>query len=179
VPVEPDIEPGVIFIYIGQPDATFVFRQQLQVPRGQLSAILVDLDIDRDMDLLISDNVYGVEPDLGSMVLTFVNNGAGAFTPGTNVPLPVPIYPQYRGNYDLMTITDMSGDRIPDLVALGEETGFAVAIGDGEGGFSPLHFFGIPVWPDAIVGDFDRDNDGDFVAIVQGTTSLGYVENRL
>ncbi|WP_170136490.1 FG-GAP repeat domain-containing protein [Nannocystis exedens] len=68
--------------------------------------------------------------------------------------------------------TDLDGDGVLDLLGLGR--GLAVAHGDGQGGFSPVHQRALAdllpgaerIWS-AAVDDFDRDGDAEAIVVAQ------------
>jgi hypothetical protein len=125
---------------------------------------LTDLDGDGDLDILrdIYDPARGVRPVVAE---TFLNDGAGTFTPG-----PFGAWePGTLGvaSFEPVHVTDLDGDGIPDLVASGfvEPGGFAtvMALGDGTGAFGPPRLVaGVPLVLGA--GDMTGDGAADLVA---------------
>lgn len=114
------------------------------------SAVTADLNLDGHSDLVVLGNDF-----LGSSVQTYVSNEFGGVTQFT-----VPLDFTSSDFFPELTVEDINGDGLPDVLLGGEELGGLYAlIGSEDGGLSPL----IPLIIDQHLKDFlieDFNNDG-------------------
>lgn len=118
-----------------------------------------DLDLDGDVDF-ISANSYS------NNISVLLNNGMGAFGPGTNYVVGSGAFEVPTTRKQNTTIGDFDGDGDPDLVTRNNlANAISLLRNDGSGTFSDLtksSVDGCPRFLDA--GDLDTDGDLDIVA---------------
>ena len=125
-------------------------------------ARLADVDGDRDLDVLLSnENPFNPSPAGGAQNRLLINDGFGVFTDETAARLPVD-----TDQTAAMLPGDVDRDRDLDIVVLnrGQER---VLINDGDGFFTDETAARLPVSADSSRGgalaDLDRDRDLDLV----------------
>ena len=189
-PLVQDIEPGVLssspFLYgslnngvistIG--GATISLRAI-----SNASAAWGDLDLDGDLDLLVSG--YGRNP-YKEYTKFYRNNGNGNFTDMyynsyTNEKISGPILTDVK--YGSVAIVDINNDNAPDVLLVGE-AGYAsfsktqntcVHLNNGNGKFSQNFINDFEQVQNGYIGAEDFDNDGDKEIVVIGESATGPV----
>ncbi len=149
-----ETKEALIIVLVNRGDGTFedAMRTIEDLPGefGQKVA-LGDMDGDQDLDIVLS-----------SPSMVFYNDGAGRFPTSRQYPEPDCLV-------DTLTLADMDGDGDLDIVAgrisflIGcQLSGISISVNEGAQGFSrgPEFFPG----GQAIVGDFDGDDDLDLAA---------------
>ena len=157
---------GVLF---GNGDGTF--QPQVQINTGSKSApgliAVADLNHDGKLDLAFTSNCSDITECFfqASVVL---GNGDGTFGPASNYPLPLGNFP------GAISVADMNGDGVLDLVTAVDNTGqqISVLLGNGDGTFQPRSDYGGGGLSLA-VADFNRDNALD-VASTQASASVPF-----
>ncbi|HPE98425.1 MAG TPA: T9SS type A sorting domain-containing protein [Chitinophagales bacterium] len=128
-------------------------------------AAFVDVDMDNDLDLLITGNdhapIYYAE--------LYLNDGNGSFSLSEGTPFT----PCVEGEF---AFSDVDGDNDPDLLMTGytaEGNGIAeLYINDGSGSFTESSGPFEPVASSAVTF-FDMDNDGDQDVVIAGLNDMG------
>ena len=130
-------------------DGTGKFRAvPLGPPDRTYAGLLVDIDADRDLDVVISND----EPDPKRV---YLNDGRGHFTPGSTFGKPE--WPTRN-----ISVADLNGDALPDIIVAnrtGNDRGFNyVCVNHGAGKFDAEC---LPVTRESTTtitpADFDRD----------------------
>jgi len=149
-----------IYVFLGNGDGTF------QLPREfwsstSIPTLIASGDFNRDgiLDLVVILNPNGIAVMLGS--------GDGTFRS------PV-IYP----TDDLpsgLTVADVNGDGIPDIVAIGNQVD--VYLGKGDGTFAAPVYYSAGNFPQQVItGDFNADGKVDIAVTAEGTAASGGLE---
>lgn len=138
---------GGVSILIGRGDGTF--EPSVYYPAGKqpFSIVAGDFNQDGNLDLAVANS-------LSNYVSILLGNGDGSFRPGPqNPPLSVPAI--------FVTVGDLNGDGIPDLVTMGSNV-ISVLLGNGDGSFQDAVVTQPPFAVQAIgVGDFNGDGKLD------------------
>ncbi len=127
---------GSLYVMLGRSDGTFAGAQLVQNVTGA-SVSTGDFDRDGKVDLVVSaprnltlQAVSGTPPAAGPVTI-LLGNGDGTFRMGNSYYLtfgPGPV-----------TVDDVNGDKIQDLVVDGLGGGFAVLTGKGDGTFTQTY----------------------------------------
>lgn len=160
--------PYSVTVFLGKGNGTFTTGPVTALSNSTYNFVTMqafDVNSDGKLDLVLVGGTYSTT----SAVLSLLGNGDGSFTP-TAVS---PIYNQPITGGDssalAFTIADFNGDGKPDLAVLGGGVypeGFIVALGKGDGTFSPLGvLYGGNLSLNQIAsGDFNGDGIPDIVA---------------
>jgi hypothetical protein len=146
--VEPNDRPGKMVVFLGVGDGTFSDAGiSTDVYPGELEWVVGDVNEDGHLDLLVYNLVRGT-----SAVL--FGRGGGTFTFGPQLSLTT---------YRTRLLYDLNGDGHLDYVG-DTSSGFAVALGNGDGTFQPqveyLNGFSLQV----VAGDLNNDGRPDLIA---------------
>jgi FG-GAP-like repeat len=149
-----------IYVLLGNGDGTFEpakqFWSSTSIPQEIAAA---DFNHDGKLDLVVNLNPNGIAVMLG--------NGDGTFqNPVTYATDELPTG---------LTVADLNGDGIPDIVATGSQIDVFIGKGDGtfanevsyDGGNFPWH---------VIAADINGDGKVDIVASAEGTGAIGAIE---
>jgi len=126
--------------------------------------VVADIDLDGDQDLLYSHSDLGYPTGYGTVAL-YRNPGNGVFS----FPDTINLVAGHPGAIEL-TVADVTGDGWPDLLAATGGLVWALAEGNGSGGFLParqLQAGEVPVKVEA--ADLDGDADLDVVVLARGS----------
>lgn len=172
-------ERTIVSLLQGQADGTLMHAQDAFVPFIGLLSQVVDLELDGDLDLVVSSVtlrdllIFGDADRLG--VHPLLTNGSGLFEPAAGVQT---LIGDLFGEYDA-SVVDITGDGYPDALVYSETIGLAVALGQGDGTFGQPFYFRTGGGTEPAIGDFDNDGDGDFAAITAAGGQIEIIENRL
>jgi uncharacterized protein (TIGR03437 family) len=153
------IDPGSVSVLLGNGDGTFQPDKIITSANTPDELVLADLNGDGIADLVFTDmdpsnDIPIVEVALGT--------GGGTFSK--------PVSYSVAGGG--VTIGDVNGDGVPDIVT----NGVTILFGDGKGGFGSRRDFLVEASGDPIVTDFNGDGIADVVlgmgnpAIIAGDT---------
>lgn len=157
-------------LFIQQPDGTFKdLSENLPVMTVGNAILAIDIDNDKDLDIILADAGQTTQPQLpasGAPNVLLINDGKGNFTKDTSG-----ILPQTNGATQDMEAGDLDNDGDLDLV-IGNENGNEVWINN-NGKFTDMTESLLPDPPAPVetreIDLADIDNDGDldlFVANV-------------
>lgn len=150
----PGVAPGTVRVLRGLPGGAFAPFATVGETEFSASVAVADLDADGDADIVVADAASYTAQRPGGL-FTLLNNGTGAF-------LQSPLLPSGIGPR-VVQVADMTGDGIPDLVALANAGYTAILAGLGGGAYAAPIFFGTP---GAVVpGDFDGDGFQDLLVV--------------
>ena len=145
-------------VHLGDGTGAFVLAGGTDVsnPGGNYDLLLLDVDEDGDLDAMLEQ---------AGQLRICLGDGAGGFaTPGPFLP------PSLALHQDLHSL-DANGDGHLDVIGSGNAifpTGWAVYLGDGDGGFTFAQYaynsFDGDLYGNAL-GDFDGDHRTDFVLV--------------
>lgn len=108
-------ETAITKLYINQGNLEFIENTSVPFPGVSHSTIAYsDVDLDNDMDLLISGSKFGSTNGIGGI---YINDGIGNFSEDTNSPLGKVID-------GIVTFADIDGDNDEDLLMCGWWNGF-------------------------------------------------------
>ncbi len=143
--------PG-ISVWLGKGDGTFVWNANYAVGVTPAHALLYDLNLDGNLDLLVTNTS-------GNSVLVMLGNGNGTFRTATGSPFAAGTSPVG------LAVGEFNGDGLVDLAVTNSATGkVVIMLGTGLAAFgSPTAVPGVslsgPV--DIVTADFDLDGDLD------------------
>jgi hypothetical protein len=158
--------PGSVSILLGNGNGTFTPAPTLSVGLHPGSLAAADLNGDGIPDLVVP--YYGPANVVAGKVSVFMGNGNGTFqAPVTYAAGPRP---------SAVTVADLKGNGVPDLVVTNYVTngGVSILLGNGNGSFSPAStYFGIANPSPGQVADVNGDGKLDIVFGYELGTSVG------
>jgi FG-GAP-like repeat len=146
----------------GYPFNSFVpYTYENVVPSGAASTVTGDWDLNGTVDLLTIGN--STPNSVGSTVSLWQGAGNGRFRYGK----PAELRDDFSPYVSITRSIDLTGDRIPDLVAIDQTGQLWLIPGNGTGGFLPPQLAGVGWTGYRILaaGDFTGDGRADLLAI--------------
>jgi hypothetical protein len=152
----PTLPTGSVSVFLNRGDGTFRPPIDITVDSIIESVAVADLNGDRIPDLAVA-----IQGAFGSDKLSlFLGNGDGTFRRGEEYPIPYP--PSF------VTISDVTGDKIPDLIVAYSAGAVSVFPGKGDGTFGMPTFYVTGSGPTAVaVADVTGDGIPDLVTANQ------------
>ncbi|MFQ5462828.1 MAG: FG-GAP repeat domain-containing protein [Phycisphaerae bacterium] len=156
-----------LYVLINNGDGTFASNVAYATGLLPRAVDACDLDGDGDQDLVVSASDPSTPGLLNGAILTFLNDGSGAFAP--------PISTDASNDHFSMVCKDLSGDGVPD-VALPYMSSSAVSLfpGQGDGTFGLATHYATAAQPRAIVvGDLNGDGRNDLAIAHSDANEVG------
>lgn len=147
-----------VSILLGNGDGTFQDQYLLPASGFPRWVTIGDVNNDGNLDLAITNRAGYYGGGLAGSVWLYLGRGDGTFA-FHSVP--------YQGTYDSQPMSsdlrDLNHDGKLDLVvAIHGENRVAVLLGNGDGTFQPLQYYGVGVGPQCLViADFNNDHNPD------------------
>jgi hypothetical protein len=155
-------DPGGVSILLGNRDGTFTSGGMLPVGRYPAHLAAADVNGDGKLDLVVATTRDGSHGALAVLP----GNGDGTFQAPTLINVPNP--PQW------VSILDVNGDGVPDIVEAGNNADVEVFYGNGDGTFQSGIPFPAGMNPvQIVVADFDGDGTPDLAVADYGSGSSG------
>jgi hypothetical protein len=157
--IVPNRKDGTISVALGNGDGTFQPQHTFELGGSPSSLSVAEVNGDGWPDLVVTKNVYGLDTgEMPGTVSVLLGNGDGTFRTGQSIAV--------GKDPDFVTVADMNGDGLPDLVVanLFDDTA-SVLLGNGDGTFQSQQtfFFGSDNGFTAGLGDLavaDVNGDG-------------------
>jgi FG-GAP-like repeat/Abnormal spindle-like microcephaly-assoc'd, ASPM-SPD-2-Hydin len=149
-----------IFVILGNGDGTFQTPKQFWNSTSLPTQIAAgDFNHDGKLDLVVVLNPNGIAVMLG--------NGDGTFQ--SSVTYPTDELPTG------LSVADLNGDNIPDIVAIGNMAD--IYLGKGDGTFAAPVYYNAGEFPlQVITGDFNADGKADLAVTAEGSGAIGDLE---
>ena len=161
-------------LYLNDGRGTFRDVTSTQLPQlrdDSYDLVLVDVDGDKDLDLVVANTISGVSTAQNRLLL---NNGRGSFVDATNGRMPVD-----KDSPQALAAGDFDGDGDADLVFANGGRGERLYLNDGKGTFTDRTKGQLPpttgISHGIAVGDVDGDGDLDIAFALSGDK----IQNRL
>jgi hypothetical protein len=154
------VQANPIYVLLGNGDGTFQPAKQFWSSTSLPMAIAAaDFNHDGKLDLVVDLNPNGIAVMLGNSDGTFLS----------------PVTYQTDELPSGLTVADLNGDGIPDIIATGDKVD--VFLGKGDGTFPKRVDYNGGNFPvQVITGDFNADGKLDIVAAAEGTAAIGALE---
>jgi hypothetical protein len=154
------VQTQPIYVVLGNGDGTFQpakqFWSSTSIP---ITIAAADFNHDGKLDIVVALNPNGIAVMLG--------NGDGTF----QSPLTYPTDDLPSG----LTVADVNGDGIADIIATGDQVD--VFLGKGDGTFSSsVNYSGGNFPQQVITGDVNADGKLDLIVAAEGTAATGAIE---
>jgi len=154
------VQTEPIYVVLGNGDGTFQPAKQFWTSTSiPVAVAAADFNGDGKLDLVVTVNPNGIAVMLG--------NGDGTF----QSPLIYPTDDLPGG----LTVADLNGDGIPDIIAIGGQVD--VFLGKGDGTFSDSVNYSGGNFPEQVVaGDVNADGKLDLIVSAEGSATTGALE---
>src|SRR5438477_2188800 len=164
-----DYSRGSVGVLLGNGDGTF--QGPVSLDSGgehAYSVVLGDLNADGKLDLVVANQGAGGSSSDGA-VSVLLGNGDGTFRPAVS-------YDSGGQNAESLTVADVSGDGVPDVIVANQcasancsDGSMSVLLGNGKGGFKPAISYdsGAHYAVSVAVADVNSDGKADVLVLNQ------------
>ncbi|HVI06849.1 MAG TPA: FG-GAP-like repeat-containing protein [Candidatus Binatia bacterium] len=151
-----------VSVQLGRGDGTFLPATNYFAGVGPTSIAAAELNRDGNLDLVVANS-------LSNYISVFLGNGDGTFTPSSQNPA-------VEAPQSFVTVGDINGDGIPDLIGLSTSNPckcISVFLGNGDGTFQDAVVTEPPFDVESIgIGDFNHDGKLDVVTAGNFTVNV-------